>query len=151
MCAVRDKSYVRHISKPHLRWFTRIRRVDHRCMSSRSSREHQLDRSLCLTWKNLRPAENFQHLHLPTYNNVLLVIDGIKFIQGTAQMIFDYVHLYHICKDLQNWVFPAVFFTKLRNHQPSLTPMIIHSWLYLLSSRLDIDDYYWFMQNTAVF
>ena len=94
MCAVRDKSYVRHISKPHLRWFTRIRRVDHRCMSSRSSREHQLDRSLCLTWKNLRPAENFQHLHLPTYNNVLLVIDGIKFIQGTAQMFFDYVHLY---------------------------------------------------------
>ena len=94
MCAVRDKSYVRHISKPHLRWFTRIRRVDHRCMSSRSSREHQLDRSLCLTWKNLRPAENFQHLHLPTYNNVLLVIDGIKFIQGTEQMIFDYVHLY---------------------------------------------------------
>ena len=95
MCAVRDKSYVRHISKPHLRWFTRIRRVDHRCMSSRSSREHQLDRSLCLTWKNLRPAENFQHLHLPsTYNNILLVIDGIKFIQGTAQIIFDCVHLY---------------------------------------------------------
>ena len=29
-----------------------------------------------------------------TYNNILLVIDGIKFIQGTAQMIFDYVHLY---------------------------------------------------------
>ena len=43
----------------------------------------------------MRPAENFQHLHLPsTYNNILLVIDGIKFIQGTAQIIFDCVHLY---------------------------------------------------------
>ena len=70
----------------------------------------------------MRPAENFQHLHLPTYNNVLLVIDGIKFIQGTAQMIFDYVHLYLGISYPQR---PAVFFTKLRNPQPSLTPMII--------------------------